>query len=209
MGQIQDHTKMNAAEYAVIWSQYINDSLSSCVLQYMLEDADEENIRKVFVSALELSKRHFIKKGYMTGWPGKRRPINAIEISGVFLNMQKTLVKMVLELGFGQVCKSKEIRSYMERARGLCVKHFDILGALLKEENLHIPKIFESEVTDSTVSPFSDKLMLFHITGLLSAAISYHSEAAAISQRRDVVSAYYKAECGNRFDCRGRYAAFN
>jgi hypothetical protein len=279
----------------VIWSQYMNDSLSSCVLQYFLKDAEDENIRGVFSFALELSERHlekikqilksenqpipigfsekdvkmdaprlftdvfkivylhimslhgltryagatsvcsrkdirqyfagcttealelydrtteialqkgiidkaptlnnrqtadFIKKGYLAGGIGKRRPINAIEISGVFLNMQKTMVKMVLELGFSQVCKAKEISSYMERARELCVKHFEILAALLKEENLHTPKIFESEVTDSTISPFSDKLMLFHITGLLSAALSYYSEAAALSQRRDIITAY-------------------
>ncbi len=286
---------MNASEYAVVWSQYMNDSLSRCVLKHFLQDAKDENIREVFAFALKLSERHlekiklllknenqpvpvgfseedvkadvpglftdtfkivylhimslhgltryagatsvcsrkdirqyfmrctsegldlydrtteialqkgiidkaptlhnrqtvhFIKKGYLTGWLGKRRPINAIEISGVFLNMQKTMVKMVLELGFSQVCKSKEIRTYMERARGLCVKHFEILASLLKEENLHVPKVFESEVTDSAVSPFSDKLMLFHITGLLSAAISYYGEAAALSQRRDIVSAY-------------------
>ncbi|MGD6902468.1 DUF3231 family protein [Bacillus infantis] len=295
MEQIQHQTKMNASEYAVIWSQYINDSLSSCVLQHMLKDSEDKNIREVFEFALELSERHlektkkllksenqplpigfseedvnpeapglftdafkivylhimalhgltryagatsvcsrkdirqyfmqctsealelydrttevalqkgiidkaptlhnkqkvhFVKNGYMKGWLGKRRPINAIEISGVFLNMQKTMVKMVLELGFSQVCKSNDVRAYMERARGLCVKHFEILASLMKEENLHVPKVFESEVTDSIVPPFSDKLMLFHITGLLSAAISYYGEAAALSQRRDIVSAY-------------------
>ncbi|ARK31287.1 hypothetical protein BkAM31D_16290 [Halalkalibacter krulwichiae] len=97
---------------------------------------------------------------------------------------------MVLELGFSQVCQSKEVRDYMERARKLCVKHFDILSSMLKEENLHVPRLYETEVTDSTVPPFSDKLMLFHIVTLLSAAIAYYSEALSMGQRRDLTANY-------------------
>lgn len=136
-------------------------------------------------------KIDFIKKqNYLTGWFGKRRPINAIEISGAHLNMQKNMVKMVLELGFGQVCQSKEVREYFERARKLCKRHFHILGVMLEEENLHKPRIFESEVTDSTVPPFSDKLMLFHIATLLSAALGYYGEALSMCQRRDLSADY-------------------
>jgi hypothetical protein len=296
MEQVNHHTKINASENAVIWSQYVNDSLSRCILRYMLHDVKDEDIRDLLEFALELAETHlektkqfltlenlpipigftdedvtvdapslftdtfkivylhimtihgltryagatsvciredvrkyfiectsqtlelydrvtsvslnkgiinkpptlnnqqkidFVRKqNYLTGWFGKRRPINAIEISGVHLNMQKTMVKMVLELGFSQVCQSKEVRDYMERARKICIKHFDILSSMLKEENLHVPKLFETEVTDSTVPPFSDKLMLFHIATLLSAAIAYYSEALAMGQRRDLTADY-------------------
>ncbi|WP_026692653.1 DUF3231 family protein [Peribacillus kribbensis] len=294
----QDHhpTRMNASEQAVIWSQYMSDSMSKCVLKYMIKDTQDESIRSLLQSSLDISERHldqtkqflkqeghpvpigfteqdvnmeapslftdtfkivylqimiihgltryagatsvclredirryfmdctsetlvlydrvtslslskgiqskpptlnnhqhvgFIKKqGYMTGWFGKRRPINAIEISGVYLNMQKTMVKMVLELGFSQVCQHKKVLDYMERARKLCKRHFTILGSMLEEENLHIPRIFESEVTDSTAAPFSDKLMLYHIETLLSAALGYYGEALSMCQRRDLSAAY-------------------
>ena len=122
--------------------------------------------------------------------------------------MQKTMVKMVLELGFSQVCQSKEVRVYMERARKLCKRHFHILGSILEEENLHIPRIFETEVTDLTVSPFSDKLMLFHITTLLSAALGYYSEALSMSQRRDL-SADYTRKYRNCPNCRRWNESFN
>jgi hypothetical protein len=69
---------------------------------------------------------------------------------------------------------------------------------MLIEDNLHIPRTFESEVTDSTIPPFSDKLMMFHVTTLLSSAIGYYGEAMAISQRRDLAASYAKmiAEIG-------------
>ncbi|MCR8848103.1 DUF3231 family protein [Rossellomorea sp. SC111] len=144
-------------------------------------------------------KVEFIKKqNFLTGWLGKRRPINAVEISGTYLNLQKTMVKTVLELGFSQVAKSKEVRNYMERARQLCNDHFKVLSSMLIEDNLHIPRTYETEVTDSTTPPFSDKLMLFHVTTLLSSAIGYYGEAMSISQRRDLAVSYAKmiAEIG-------------
>lgn len=296
MDQVNHQEKINASEYGIIWSQYVNDSMSRCVFRYFLNDAKDDNTRALLQFALELSETHiertiqfliqenypipigftdddvtvnapslftdtfkviylqimaihgltryagatsvciredvrkyliectsqtlelydrvtsaalsegilskpptlnnkqkidFIKKeSYLTGWFGKRRPINAIEISGAHLNMQKNMVKMVLELGFGQVCQSKEVREYFERARKLCKRHFHILGVMLEEENLHKPRIFESEVTDSTIPPFSDKLMLFHIATLLSAALGYYGEALSMCQRRDLSADY-------------------
>ncbi|WLR57349.1 DUF3231 family protein [Mesobacillus subterraneus] len=133
---------------------------------------------------------YLTKQNFLTGWFGRRRPISAVEVSGTFLNLQKTIVKIVLELAFGQVAKSKKVQKYMERGRQLCNKHFEILSLMLKEDNLHIPRTFETEVTDSTISPFSDKLMLFHIATLLSSAVGYYGEALALSQRRDLGVSY-------------------
>ncbi|MBM7621241.1 hypothetical protein JOC95_003114 [Bacillus tianshenii] len=288
--------KSTASELGIIWSQYLNDSLSRCILRYFLHHVDDENIRDVLNYALQLAEAHlgkliqffnqeglpipigftdedvkvdaprlftdtymivyiqvmtihgmtryagavssshredyikyliectnetmelysratkvmlakgivtkppvlnnqhkidFVKKqNFLTGWFGNRRPINAVEISGTYLNLQKTMAKMVMELGFAQVAQSKEVREYMVRARKVCQKHFDILSTMLKEDNLHVPKILETEVTDSTVSPFSDKLMLFHISTLLSSAIGYYGEALSVSQRRDLAAGY-------------------
>jgi Protein of unknown function (DUF3231) len=144
-------------------------------------------------------KVEFIEKqNFLTGWFGKRRPISAIEVSGSFLNLQKTLTKLVLELGFIQVAQSKDVRKYMERARKICLSHFENLAAMFKEDNLHIPRTFDSEVTDSTIPPFSDKLMMVLICNLLSAAIGYYAEAMSMAQRRDLSADYAKmiAEIG-------------
>jgi hypothetical protein len=132
------------------------------------------------------------KQSFLTGWFGDRRPINTIEIGGTYINMHKTIVKVVLEMGFRQVTQLKEVEQYMTRAEKLCKKHMEILAKMLTEDNLHSPKTFEEEVTDVTVAPFSEKLMVYHITTLLSAAIGYYGEALSMCQRRDLSGSYVK-----------------
>ena len=136
-------------------------------------------------------KVDFIKKqSFLTGWFGDRRPLNAIEVSGIFFNMQKNVIKIVLEIGFSQVAESKEIRDYIKRGEQICDKHFDTFSSILSESNLPSPPKFDSEVSSSTVSPFSDKLLLFHIVTLISTASGYYGAAFSLSQRRDLAAKY-------------------
>ena len=141
----------------------------------------------------------FVKKQtFLSGWIGERRPLNAIEISGIHYNMQKSVVKVVLEIAFSQVAKSTDIRDYFIRGAAVCEKHNEILGSILNEEHLSPPKIWTSEVTNSSESPYSDKLMLFHIVALISVAMGYYGAAMSVAQRRDLSLQYMRliAEIG-------------
>lgn len=129
-------------------------------------------------------------QSYLTGWFGDKRPLNAIEISGLSYNMQKTVVKVVLEIAFGQVCQTKELRKYFQRGKDICKKQFDILSAIVSKEDLSSPRSWVSEVTDSTISPFSDKLMLLHTVIMVSAGVGYLGAALSVSQRRDLALKY-------------------
>lgn len=131
-------------------------------------------------------------RNYLTGWFGKKRPLNAIEISGVSFNMIKVIVKVVLEIGFSQVCKTKEVKEYFRKGKNICEKQFGVLSAILTKDELASPASWVSEITDSTVAPYSDKLMLNHIVILISAAIGYYGAGAAVSQRRDLAMEYAK-----------------
>jgi len=129
-------------------------------------------------------------QSYLTGWFGDKRPLNAIEISGISYNMQKTVAKVVLEIAFGQVCQSKKLKKYFQRGKEICKKQFDALSALLSQEDLTSPQSWVSEITDSTIPPYSDKLMLSHIVILISAGVGYLGAALSVSQRRDLALKY-------------------
>jgi hypothetical protein len=141
----------------------------------------------------------FVKEqSYMSGWMGKKRPLNGIEISGIFYNMQKTVVKMFLEIGFSQVAEKKDILDYFQRGTKVCESQLQQMAKVLTKEHLATPKRWQSDVTHSTEAPFSDKLMLFHIVSLISVSIGYYGVALSHSQRRDLILMYTKliAEMG-------------
>jgi hypothetical protein len=291
------HVRLTSAELSNLWTQFMNDSMASCVLTHFLEHVQDQEIREILLFASDLSHSHlqelkrfftqenypipvgftksddvyldapplfsdtfmivymyvmtlhgltgyagglstsiredqinyftkcnsetmelyakvvkvmlhkgivsrspfinppskvdFVKKqSFLTGWFGKRRPLNAIEISGICYNMVKTSVKIVLELGFSQVAQSKEIRQYFHRGARTCEHQFKTLNSILEQNHLPAPRKWSSEVTNSTVPPFSDKLMLFHIVSLVATATGYLGAGLAVSQRRDLGAAY-------------------
>lgn len=133
----------------------------------------------------------FVKdQDYLNGWFGKQRPLNALEIDGLGINIQKLVLKVVLEIGFGQATQSKDIRKYFQRGVKLCQKQVKVLDSILAEDNLPSPKKWESEVTSSTVPPFSDKLMLYQVVSLVSTAIGFYGASLAVVQRRDLAAQY-------------------
>lgn len=84
------------------------------------------------------------------------------------------------------------------RRKKLCEKQVGKLSAILAKDELTSPASWVSEVTNSTVSPYSDKLMLNHIVIFVSAAVGYFAAGASISQRRDLAMKFTKhmAEIG-------------
>lgn len=61
------HTKITAPELATLWSQYMNDSLSHCILRYFVHHVKDEDIKDVLIYALDLSERHLQKvKEFLT-----------------------------------------------------------------------------------------------------------------------------------------------
>lgn len=188
--------------YALCVSTSVHSELRSYYNDCLLETRDlYDHILNVMVEQGVISKPpklnapgqvDFVSnQNYLAGW-FHRRPLNAIEISGLFYNMEKTEVKVFLEIGFSQVAKSKEAREYMKRGVKICEKHLNELGNMLERDHLSTPTSWESEVTRSTVSPFSDKLMIFQVLSLVSVAIGYYGAALSGAQRRDIILMYTK-----------------
>jgi hypothetical protein len=144
-------------------------------------------VRPPYISTPE--KIDFVKKqSFLTGWFGERRPINAVEISHIDFNLKKSILKEALMLGFAQVSQSKDVRDFISRAKELSSKHIETFRTILTENNLSSSPSWESEVTDSTIAPFSDKLLLFHTQVLVNYAIGYYGAGLGGSFRRDLAA---------------------
>ncbi|MDC3413830.1 DUF3231 family protein [Aquibacillus sp. 3ASR75-11] len=61
MEEKQQQIRLTSAELGQLWTQYLNDSASVCMLTYFLEKSEDYEIKPIIDHALELSKVH-IKK---------------------------------------------------------------------------------------------------------------------------------------------------
>jgi hypothetical protein len=127
---------------------------------------------------------------FMDGFFGKGRTLAATEIISISFNLKKSIMAKTLSIAFSQVAQTKEVRKFLEEAEKVADQQIKMFSKIMQTDNLPAPKSWETEVTDSTDSPFSDKLMLYHIGFLFQAAQNYHGTGLASAMRTDLVAAY-------------------
>ncbi|OPX90579.1 MAG: hypothetical protein A4E53_00971 [Pelotomaculum sp. PtaB.Bin104] len=97
----------------------------------------------------------------------------------------------VLLTGFAQVAKSKKVRDYMLEGTRISDGIIEDLTSILREDGIPAPLPWDAGVTDSTVAPFSDKLMMFHVLTLNSSGIGgAYGISLAASTRHDIGAKY-------------------
>ncbi|SHN04980.1 DUF3231 family protein [Gracilibacillus kekensis] len=134
---------------------------------------------------------HFVEKqAFIEGLLGGNRPLSCIEISHLFWDLKKVELSKAFTMAFSQVADSKEAKKYLLRGSKMYSKHIEILQSVLALEELPFPESISSEITNSTISPFSDRLMMYHKSFFGGTTISFYGTAIGTSQRADLVLHY-------------------
>ncbi|MBS4213965.1 MULTISPECIES: DUF3231 family protein [Neobacillus] len=129
----------------------------------------------------------FVKrKSFLKGFFGEKRPLIGTEVTNLFANFQRNAFGVATLLGFSQVAQSKEVAEYLVRGKDIAKKHCELFGSILTEGDLPTPMSWGTEVTDSTASTFSDKLMMFYTTTLIALSIGFYGTSMAMSPRKDL-----------------------
>lgn len=126
------------------------------------------------------------KQHFLAGFMGKKRALTSVEISHLFLNVQTNAIGKVLMTGFAQIAEGKDVKQFLIRGKKLSQKYIELFSNFLIKEDLPTPMSWDSAVTDSKVSVFSDKLIMFHVSAMIAAGIGNFGMAMAASPRRDV-----------------------
>ena len=147
-------------------------------------------IRPPYISNPE--KVDFVQRqGFLFDFLGKNtRPLTAIEITHLFLNIQTNAIGKAMMMAFAQVCKAEDVKQYFLEGKGIANKHIKKFSKTLTDEDLPSPMVWDSHVTDSTVALFSDKLMTFHTTLMIATGIGNYGTAAGTCQRMDLSAMY-------------------
>lgn len=132
------------------------------------------------------------KNSFLNGIFGEKRPLNAIELSEIFFNIERNYFSVIIMLGFAQVIQDKKIKEHIIRGKKISEKQIELFNKLLMEEDLLGTVTVGMEVTSSTVPPFSEKLIMSMINVLNSVDITLISHALALSMRTDLAAHYTK-----------------
>ena len=298
MENSHDRIRLTSAEMGKLWTTYVGNSLAKCVLNYYLQHIDDQDIKKVIKSALNLSetlvenikeifiqenfpipigytqedvnldaprlfsdefylhylkytskagmsiysiaipimtredirdffintlnstvnlitevnnvlmakgflikppeiptpkKVDFIKKqNYLNGFFGDIRPLHALEIAHLHDSIDNNITSKALLIGFSQVAKNEKIREFFIRGKEMTNKHIEISSQQLHKDNLPSPPLLDDLVSESTFSPFSDKLMLAHKIEMFSMKIRTVANAISLNGRKDLGGMYAK-----------------
>lgn len=132
------------------------------------------------------------KQNFLSGFLGERRPLLAQEISQLFLGIRTNQIGGALLTGFKQSAKSEQVRAYMARGAEIARKHLSIFNSALQQEDIPVPMPSGELVTDSTIPPFSDKLMMEHVVVLGGIGVGNYATSVSTSLRHDLSASYVR-----------------
>ncbi|MEI3613613.1 DUF3231 family protein [Pseudogracilibacillus sp. SO30301A] len=127
-------------------------------------------------------------KSYRTGlkMTGHRRSLNTVEVAYVYQAIESNVDGMKLMTGFAQVAKKKDIRKHFFRGKELSKTIITKSSEILLDSDINPPSTPAGRVTDSTISPFSDKLMMYNTSLLTSFGFGSGAIGTTFNLRNDL-----------------------
>ncbi|HHY73049.1 MAG TPA: DUF3231 family protein [Bacillus bacterium] len=138
-------------------------------------------------------KVEFVHKDFLNGFLGHVRPMQALEITHLYDNIENNVTSKALIMAFAQVAKNEKIRVLFERGKNLTHTNLERYMKKLHDENLPSPSFLDHLVTTSMFSPFSDKIMLNHKMDMFSMKLRAYGNSVAVSTRHDLGVLYFRS----------------
>ncbi|SDC67540.1 Protein of unknown function [Paenibacillus sp. UNCCL117] len=133
-------------------------------------------------------------KKFLGSFINEGRPLQGLEIAHIFGNLNNDITSKALIIGFAQVANDKKVRTFLERGKNINQKHIELLTEKLSQDGLPSPTLKDHFVTSSTVSPFSDKLMVFHKLDMFNVKIREYANGISLNGRKDIGALFVRCQ---------------
>ena len=127
-------------------------------------------------------------KNYMSGFNilSEKRSLNTIEVGFINQSIEDNIFGMQLMTGFAQVATESEVKKYFREGKELAKKIISQFSDVLLQSDIQAPSAWAGKATDSTMPPFSDKLMMYLTSLISSASIGITAIGTSFSMRGDL-----------------------
>jgi hypothetical protein len=127
-------------------------------------------------------------KNYMSGFNifSETRALNTVEIANLYQAIETNITGMQMMAGFAQAASHQQVRSYFVKGKELAEKIITTLSDVLTKSDIQPPSTWAGKATDSTIAPFSDKMMMYNTSLLSTFGLTSNAIGAAFSLRSDL-----------------------
>ncbi|MFC7686368.1 DUF3231 family protein [Ureibacillus sp. GCM10028918] len=153
--------------------------------QYLLE----KNLytRPTYVS-MPTSTNYISDNDYSKGSNifGNKRTLNTVEFGYLYRTIETNITGMQLLNGFIQTTKDEDVKKYFIQGKELSKEIIRETSNILLENNIQPPATPGGTVTNSTIAPFSEKLMMYCNYLLSAFSLGGGGFSAGFSLRKDL-----------------------
>lgn len=125
-------------------------------------------------------------QNFLSGLFTDTRPLNALEIGQIVHNFHATEIHKEFISGAAQVTNSKELKEHYQRGVDISDKQLEIFQSILTKNGLPKLPTWETEILDTTASPFSERVMLYKHAALTSQASARYGATLSSTTRKDI-----------------------
>ncbi|MCA1058813.1 DUF3231 family protein [Rossellomorea aquimaris] len=125
---------------------------------------------------------------YMAGFHifSDKRTLNTVEVAYLYFGIESNTLGMQMMTGFAQAATEPEVKKYFIRGKELSKKIVSDYSHVLMQSDIHAPSTSGAKATDSTISPFSDKLMMYCTSLFTNFGLGSNALGTAFSLRSDL-----------------------
>ncbi|RSD28581.1 DUF3231 family protein [Mesobacillus subterraneus] len=116
----------------------------------------------------------------------QKRTLNTVEVAHLHKGMESNLTGLQMILGFAQSAHDQEVKKFFYEGAELAKGIIKEISELMIQDSLPIPQTPGGNVTESTLAPFSDKLMMYCTSLFCSFSLGSNSLGTAFSLRNDL-----------------------
>ncbi|MDD4401122.1 MAG: DUF3231 family protein, partial [Desulfitobacteriaceae bacterium] len=131
-------------------------------------------------------------QSFLAGFFTEKRSLTVMEVRHLFQNALSNALGKALLTGFMQVVQAPKLKDYLVRGQKMANEYYDTFTDILRNEDIAIPSTLDGEVTASTESPFSDKLIMSHASLLIPIGFDNFGRALTMVRRRDLTATLAK-----------------
>ncbi|PFA67175.1 hypothetical protein CN378_11935 [Bacillus sp. AFS015802] len=125
---------------------------------------------------------------YMAGFNifSDKRTLNTVEVAYLYFGIESNTLGMQMMTGFAQVANEPEVKKYFIKGKELSKKIIREYSKVLMQSDIQAPATSGARATDSTISPFSDKLVMYCTSLFTNFGLGSNALGTAFSLRSDL-----------------------